>query len=178
MLPFSLSYRTDRKFSDCKLCLDRGVSGKEFIKSSRKKQPQVQEGGALGPSLGDWLANWKASTSNLWTAPCRPGLEWSLPFPCLLLRQGVLASLLTPLHLSPLGLLIHAGVGALLSWKLGEGVWCPWNSYDLPSSSSMDLHLPLSPGCQGECVRFAQRAVQSALWKQHEDQKTGPMAPV
>lgn len=65
MLPFSPT-ELDRKFPfDCKLCSDRGVSGKEFIKSSSEEAATGAGRWSAGAILGDWLANWKASTSTL-----------------------------------------------------------------------------------------------------------------
>lgn len=69
------------------------------------------------------------------------------------------------------------GGGALSKLEAGEGVWCPWNSLRTFLFLPWIFICPSPWRCQGECVCLAQRAAE-ALWKQHEDQKTGPMAPV
>lgn len=99
MLPFSPA-ELDRKFPfDCKLCSDKGVSGKEFIKSSSEEAATGAGRWRAGAIVGGWLANWKASTSTLDSslqARARMEITPFLPNLSLLLRQGVLASLLTP----------------------------------------------------------------------------------
>lgn len=99
MLPFSPT-ELDGKFPfDCKLCSDRGVSGKKFTKSSSEEAATGAERWRAGAIVGGWLVNWKASASTL-DSSLQAGARMELvPFLAnlsLLLRQGVLASLLTP----------------------------------------------------------------------------------
>ena len=64
-LPFSPT-ELDGKFPfDCKSCSDRGVSGKEFTKSSSEEAVTGAGNWRAGAIVGGWLANWKASASTL-----------------------------------------------------------------------------------------------------------------
>lgn len=147
-----------------------------------KRKPGVQVDREARPLLEAVQQDAKPASAP-WTALHRPGIQRL--FPCqgsglsLLLRQGVLVSLPTPMPQS-LGLLMYSG-GCLLSWKLkDEGVQCPWallKVLDQDPLPLMDLYLLLSlalPGMVCSCCRKSSGG--TGIENKHEDHKIDPMA--